>query len=548
MPRIASVSIRLARHSSSTAANGALMKSPIICTRSFLQIRSLHKQRYTSFPNISQLQSAEELAVCNPANGQELCKVSIASPENVATIIQRAQTTFDSGIWSKVPVINRSKVLSRLARILESRIPELAKIESLQTGRTIREMNAQLSRLPEWIDYYAALLRTNQAFLAPTQGKLLNYVQRIPLGVVAQITPFNHPLLIAVKKIAPALAAGNSVIVKPSELAPITVLEFAEMAAEAGVPEGTLSVIPGYGHTTGKAIVSNPLVRKVDVTAGTQTGRVLGSIVGANLASFTAELGGKAPIVIFNDADLDSSVNGAAFACFVASGQTCVSGTRLIVQDKIYDEFLTKFLEKVKSIRTRMGDPLNPRSTMGTVISLRHLQRIEEMMQRTKGEVIVGGQRMSGKSDLDSFDFSSGSFFPPTVVANIDQQDGLWKEEIFGPVVVVKRFANENDGVALANDCKYGLGAGIWTSDLSRAHRVSADIQAGLCWVNTHHRNDPSSPWGGIKESGIGRENGLEAFEAYSQSKSTIVNIASTEETRKNDDWFAEAGEGRRYG
>ncbi|THV08327.1 aldehyde dehydrogenase [Dendrothele bispora CBS 962.96] len=512
------------------------------------QMRMFHRQRYTSFPSLSKAESEEDFVVCNPANGQELCKVSIVSPENVDTIINRAQTVFDSGVWSKSPAINRSKVLSRLARILESRIPELAKMETLQTGRTIREMNSQLGRLPEWIDYYAALLRTNQAFVAPTQGKLLNYVQRIPLGVVAQITPFNHPLLIAVKKIAPALAAGNSVIVKPSELAPITVLEFAEMTLEAGLPEGVLSVVPGYGHVTGKAIVSNPLVRKVDVTAGTQTGRALGSIVGANLASFTAELGGKAPIIVFDDADLESSVNGAAFACFVASGQTCVSGTRLIVQDKIYDDFLARFLEKVKSIRSRMGDPLNPKSTMGTVISLRHLRRIEEMMQRAKGEVVIGGQRMSGKSDLDGFDFTNGNFFAPTVVVNVDREDELWKEEIFGPVVVVKRFSEEQEGVALANDCKYGLGAGIWTSNLSRAHRVSANIQAGLCWVNTHHRNDPSSPWGGMKESGIGRENGMEAFEAYSQSKSTIVNIASTEETRQNDDWFAEVGEGQRYG
>ncbi|KAF5358910.1 hypothetical protein D9758_004804 [Tetrapyrgos nigripes] len=523
------------------------MKSRLLC-RPFLQIRLLHKDRYTSFPNISNVASKEEFAVCNPATGQELCQVSIASTEDVSAIIDRAQAAFDSGVWSKSPAVHRSKVLSRLARTLEAQIPELAKIESLQTGRTIREMNAQLGRLPEWIEYYAALLRTNQAFVAPTQGKLLNYVQRIPLGVVAQITPFNHPLLIAIKKIAPALAAGNSVIVKPSEAAPITVLEFAEMAIEAGLPEGVLSIVPGYGHITGKAIVGNPLIRKVDVTAGTQTGRVLGSIVGANLASFTAELGGKAPIVIFNDADLETSVNGAAFACFVASGQTCVSGTRLIIQDKIYDEFLTRFLAKVKSIRDRMGDPLNPKSTMGTVISLRHLQRIEEMMKRTSGKVIFGGERMLGKSELDGFDFSKGSFFAPTIVTDIDVKDELWEEEIFGPVVVVKCFSEEQEGVGLANACKYGLGAGIWTSDLSRAHRVAADMQAGLCWVNTHHRNDPSSPWGGMKESGIGRENGLEAFEAYSQSKSTIVNIAPVEESRQSDDWFAEVAEGRRYG
>lgn len=510
-----------------------------------------HAARYGPYPLLNTeiaTSGREEFIVFNPANGQELSRIWTTSQEEVETAINRAQKAFDSGSWSKASTFARAKVLTNLARILESRLPEMTTIESLQTGRTIREMRAQLGRLPEWIDYYAALLRTAQGFVAPTQGPLLNYVQRVPLGVVAQITPFNHPLLIAIKKIAPALAAGNSVIVKPSEWAPITVLEFAKMAEEAGVPAGVLTVLPGFGQTTGKAIISNPLIRKVDVTAGTQTGRVMGSIVGSNLASFTAELGGKAPIVIFDDADPVAAVNGAAFASFVASGQTCVSGTRLIIQDGIYDAFMDHFLKKVESIYRRMGDPINPKSTMGTVISPQSLSRIEGMMSRTKGKVIFGGQRMTGRSELDNFDFSQGSFFPPTVVVDVDTSDELWAEEVFGPVVVVKRFSTEGDGVTLANACKYGLGAGIWTSNLSRAHCVAADIQAGLCWVNTHHRNDPSSPWGGMKESGIGRENGLEAFESYSQSKSTIVNIAPAETTRITDDWFSEEPEGKRYG
>ncbi|KAJ3828086.1 aldehyde dehydrogenase domain-containing protein [Lentinula raphanica] len=490
--------------------------------------------------------TSDKITILNPANSQIIQSIVSPTLDDVNKTIENAHDTFNSGIWSKAPAITRSKVLSRLARMLEERVPEMAKLESLQTGRTIREMNAQLGRLPDW-DYYAALLRTRQDFIAPTQGKLLNYVQRVPLGVIAQITPFNHPLLIAIKKIAPALAAGNSVIVKPSEQAPLSVLEFAKMAADAGVPPGVLSIVPGLGHTIGKAIVSHPFIRKVDVTAGTKTGRALGSIVGSNLAAYTAELGGKAPIVIFNDADIDAAVNGAAFASFVASGQTCVSGTRIIVQDQIYSEFMEKFFLKVQGIRNGMGDPLNPRSTMGSIISLAQLERIEAMVGRTKGNIIIGGKRMVGTSDLDGFDFSSGSFFPPTVVTDISVEDELWQEELFGPVVVVKKFTDESEGVALANASKYGLGAGIWTTDLSKAHRIAAEIEAGLCWVNTHHRNDPSSPWGGMKESGIGRENGLEAFEAYSQSKSTIVNIATVDEM-KIDDWFAEGDEARRYG
>jgi len=214
----------------------------------------------------------------------------------------------------------------------------------------------QLGRLPDWLDYYAALLRTSQSFIAPTQGQLLNYITRVPLGVVAQITPFNHPLLIAIKKVAPALAAGNSVIVKPSELAPVSVLEFGVMAHEAGVPADVLSILPGTGQDVATAIVKNPLIKKVDLTAGTKTGRAIGSLVGANLASFTAELGGKAPILIFEDADLESAINGAAFGAFVASGQTCVSGSRLVIHDQIYDSFISGFLKKVQDITSRMGN------------------------------------------------------------------------------------------------------------------------------------------------------------------------------------------------
>ncbi|KAI0265796.1 aldehyde dehydrogenase, partial [Gloeopeniophorella convolvens] len=491
----------------------------------------------------------EEFAVTNPATGLHICTVDAASSEDVQHAVASAHAAFEAGTWSRAPATHRSRVLARLARALEERVPALAELETLQTGRAIREMRAQLGRLPEWLDYYAALLRTHQAFVAPTQGKLLNYVQRVPLGVVAQITPFNHPMFIAIKKIAPALAAGNSVIVKPSELAPISVLEFAQIALDAGVPSGVLSVLPGPGATTGKELISHPLLRKVDITAGTATGRALGSIVGGNLASLTAELGGKAPIVIFDDADITSAVNGAAFASFIASGQTCVSGTRLLVQSSVYDAFVSQFLEKSKSITKRMGDPMNPKSAMGSVISAKHLQRIHGMVeQRTSGEVLLGGAPLRDRSPLDGFNFARGSFYPPTIIAEVSTDDALWKEEVFGPVVVLKKFETEAEGVALANDCQYGLGAGIWTQNVARAHTVAARIEAGVVWVNTHHRNDPSSPWGGMKASGIGRENGIEALEAYSQSKSTIVNTASAEETREADDWFAEEVEGKRYG
>jgi len=294
--------------------------------------------------------------------------------------------------------------------------------------------------------------------------------------------------------------------------------------------------------------VKNPLVSKVDITAGTKTGRAIGALVGSNLAHYTAELGGKAPILIFDDADLVSAVNGVAFACFIASGQTCVSGTRILIQEGIHDQFMDLFLSKVQSITRRIGDPMNTKTSMGCLICVSHRDRVHAIVSRSRATVLAGGHIMESPSPLDGFDLSQGSFYPPTVISGVDVKDELWTEEIFGPVVIAQKFRSDKVGIQLANDCKYGLGAAIWTSDISKAHSASAALESGIVWVNTHHRNDPSSPWGGLKESGIGRENGLEALEAYSQSKSTVINTASLE-ARRLDDWFSEGEEtDTRYG
>lgn len=396
--------------------------------------------------------------------------------------------------------------------------------------------------------------------MLPTQGQLHNWVDRVPLGVVVQITPFNHPLLIAVKKIAPALAAGNSVVVKPSELTPLTTLRLGEILAEAGVPGGVFSVLPGYGATTGAALCAHPLVRKVDVTGGTGAGRAIGKLAGGNLARFTAELGGKAPLVVFKEAHLDAAVNGIAFGAFVASGQTCVAATRIIVENSVMEEVLGKLAAKAEFIRKGMGMPSNPASTMGPLISGRQLGNVEALVDEAVGSgharAVCGGSRMSGTSALDGTDFSRGYFYPPTILTSTSTDGGssilktrIWKEEAFGPVVVVVGFDTEAEAVALANDSEFGLGAGVWTRDLSRAHRVAEKIDAGIVWVNTHHRNDPSSPWGGSKSaSGVGSENGVDAYHAYTTMKSTVVNYAEPEESLEADDWFRESGGEVRYG
>ena len=392
--------------------------------------------------------------------------------------------------------------------------------------------------------------------MLPTVGKLHNWVDRKPLGVVAQVTPFNHPLLIAVKKIAPALAAGNSIVLKPSELTPLTSIELGKLMKEAGLPDGVFNVLPGDGVTTGKALVEHPLIKKVDVTGGTSAGRAIGAIAGRNLAQFTAELGGKAPVIVFEQAHLDLAVNGIVFGSFIASGQTCVAATRIIVHNNIFAQVLEKLKVKAQSIERRMGSPKNVESMMGPLISEKQLNSVSALVQDAAEagvEIVTGGQKMNGISLLDGTDFSKGYFYPPTIITNgfsrkiIDTR--IWREEAFGPVIVVVGFDTEEEALDLANDSEFGLGAAIWTQDLSQAFRVADSIESGICWVNTHHRNDPSSPWGGAKSSsGVGSENGIDAYHAYTTMKSTVINFATADEGMATDDWFREGAGNVRYG
>ena len=451
--------------------------------------------------------------------------------------MQVAQKTFKSGVWSRAPRHVRAETLDRIAELLTKNMRSLIDLEVRQTGRAIREMNAQVPTLVKWFKYYASLIRTEERSVLPTIGKLHNWIDRKPLGVVAQITPFNHPMLIAVKKIAPALAAGNSIVLKPSELTPITSIELGKLFKEAGLPDGVFNVLPGNGITTGKVLVEHPLIRKVDVTGGTPAGRAIGAIAGRNLSAYTAELGGKAPLLVFEQAQIDLAVNGVVFASFIASGQTCVAATRVIVQNSILDQVVEKLKSKVQSIEKRMGSPNNVESMMGPLISARQLINVKTLVDdavEAGVEVITGGQRMTGISSLDGTDFSKGYFFSPTILADSATKKivntRIWEEEAFGPVIVVVGFDTEEQALELANDSEFGLGAAVWTQDLSQAFRISESIESGICWVNTHHRNDPSSPWGGVKSSGVGSENGVDAYHAYTSAKSTIINYATAEE------------------
>ncbi|EFX03537.1 aldehyde dehydrogenase family [Grosmannia clavigera kw1407] len=505
----------------------------------------------------------ELIDVEDPSTGEIFAQSHTASTEDVDEAVQACQAAYESGVWSRAPRQQRADVLERCATELTGALAPLIALEVQQTGRAMAEMQAQVPSLVRWFRYYAALLRTEEQPVLPTSGKLHNFVTRAPLGVVVQITSFNHPLLIAVKKLAPALAAGNSVIVKPSELTPLTTLLLGRLLQRAGLPDGVLAVLPGLGVTTGASLAAHPLVRKVDVTGGTTAGRAIGRLVGQNLARYTAELGGKAPLLVFADADVHAAVNGIAFASFVASGQTCVASTRILVANSILDSLLVRLAAKVASITRRIGRPANPASAMGPLISARQLARVESLVDDALASGLAvpldTGEttacRMRGPSSLDGADLGLGYYYAPTVLLSTDRaansitRTTLWREEAFGPVIVVVGFDSEDQAIALANDSPYGLGAAVWTTDLARAMRVTDRIDAGITWVNTHHRNDPSSPWGGAKkDSGVGSENGVDAYHAYTTMKSTVINFASTEEALATEDWFGEKAAPVRYG
>jgi phenylacetaldehyde dehydrogenase len=357
----------------------------------------------------------------------------------------------------------------------------------------------------------------------------------VPMGVVGLLTPWNHPLLILMKKLAAALAAGNSVVLKPSEFAPVSALRIARVLEEAGLPPGVLNVVPGYGSETGKALVDHPAIAKLDLTGGTETGRAVAAAAGRRLVPVAAELGGKAAVVVFEDTDPRVAAAGATFAAFVAAGQTCVQGSRLLVQESAYDDVVEEFLRRTAALR--VGDPLDPDTQVGPLASRQQLVHVSGAVEAARAEgvtVLHGGER------LTEGPHARGYYYTPTVVADVDGDMSVWRNEIFGPVVVVKPFRDEEEAVALVNDAQFGLAASVWTRDLGRAHRVVDRLDVGIAWVNDHHRIDPASPWSGRKDSGIGQENGLEGYKSYTVPKSIIINTAD-----EHSDWFGSSLDAR---
>lgn len=467
------------------------------------------------------------MEIRSPGTGELIESVSLCSIEDVDMAVRSAHAAFLSPEWAKMSVRTRARLVNKLADVMEANLEELYQLETLNNGRPIRETRAQLARVPDLFRYNAGLAIARRDSVIPVEGDYLTYTKRVPVGVVANVTPFNHPLLIASRNIAPAIASGCTTVVKPSEYTPLTTLRLAELFIEAGLPPGVFNVVTGDGATTGKALSAHQQIRKLVLTGGTEAGRLAGAAAASNFARQTLELGGKTPVLVFDDFDVDQAVNYAAFGAFVGAGQTCVCAARHIVQRSIYDEFVEKLAKKASEIK--VGNPFDPATQMGPVISERQRSRVLDYVRigSAQGARLVAGGVIPADVDANGF------FVRPTVFADVTPDMRIAQEEVFGPFTVVIPFETEDEAITIANDSPYGLAAAVRTRDVARAHRVADRIQAGIVWVNDHHRVDAASPWGGFKLSGTGREFGQESFDAYFDVKATMVNVGD-----QPFDWF----------
>ena len=466
--------------------------------------------------------------VINPATGKVDFVAADGTEADVALAVQTAREAFADGRWSGLRPRDRARILNRAAAVAAAEVPNLARLETQQIGRPVREMTSQLQRLPEWLEYMGAVAQTVEGGVPDFGPGHVNYVRRVPLGAVGLITPWNHPLLILIKKLAAALAAGNTVVIKPSELAPVTPLLLAKLLGEAGVPDGVINVVSGFGAVAGKALSSHPGLGKVDVTGGTPTGRAVAAAAGQNLVPVAAELGGKASVIVFDDFDVDRAVAGALFAAYIATGQTCIQGARILVQRSIFDAFRDKFVGRAEKLR--VGDPMAKETQLGPMVSAGQRDKVITAVEhaREQGAAIWCGGEIPSDPDL-----ADGYYYLPTAVGDVTTATDIWYDEVFGPVSVFMPFDDEADAIRLTNDSAYGLAASVWTGDPARGHRVADQLDVGIVWINDHHRIDPASVWGGRKASGMGCENGIDGFLAYTHAKSIIVNTSG-----EPFDWF----------
>ena len=469
--------------------------------------------------------SGKRLSILNPARGEVLAEVDEAGSEDVDRAVAAASRAFEAPSWRRMPPSERQALLLRIASGIEAKREELGWIESLNNGKTLREGKGDVGPSADIFRYYAAWCRTMGGESIPVDDGDLVYTLREAVGVCAAIVPWNYPLLMAAWKIAPALACGCTLLLKPSEWTPLSALMLAEICKEAGLPPGVLNVLPGEGHTTGEMLARHPGIHKVAFTGSLPTARrLLMASAESNLKRLSLELGGKSPLVVFPDADLDAAVNAAFWGIFANKGEVCSASSRILVHEEVAEAFASKLSERAREMR--VGDPLDPDTAMGALVHPRQLTKVLEAIESGKSE---GAMLRAGGERLQKGELAQGYFVAPTVFDHVRPEMRIAREEIFGPVLAILRFREEAEAIRIANSTVYGLVAAVFTRDIARAHRVARALSAGVVWINRWNGFDSAAPFGGVKQSGWGREMGQHALELYTQTKCIWV-AASGEE------------------
>jgi aldehyde dehydrogenase (NAD+) len=460
--------------------------------------------------------SGEQLAVTDPLTGEQWASVPEAAVDDVDIAVAAAKRAFKDPVWAGTTGADRARLLRVLGGLLAVNAEAIAHAQVRENGKAIREQLGQTQLMPELCYYYAGLAELPSGDIIPSpRAGAFTYTVREPIGVVAALTPWNSPLNLLLWKFGPAIAAGNTVVAKPSEVSPVSTLMFAELVHEAGFPAGVFSVVTGYGMPVGNALVEHPDVDKIAFTGATATGRAIAAAAGKRLARVSLELGGKSPNIVFEDADLDSASAGVVAGIFSASGQTCMAGSRLLVQRSIRDEFMESVLDRVKAIR--IGNPMEESTDMGTVASEAQYEKVLGYIESGKAD---GATVAAGGHAIDVTDFPRGLFIAPTIFTDVTSDMRIAREEIFGPVLSVLTFDTEEEALEIANGTEFGLAAGVWTNDVRRSFRMVAGLRAGTVWVNNYRRTSYSLPFGGFGQSGIGRENGSDSLAEYTETKS----------------------------
>ena len=457
------------------------------------------------------------ISVRDPFDDSEILTIAEARAEDVDRAVVAASAALPA--WAAMNASDRGRLLYKLVEKMEASFEELAELEAIDTGHPIKDTRfLDVPRSLLHFRYFAGMADKLDGRQVPVEPGFLNVVKRVPVGVVGQIVPWNFPLMFCSWKLGPALAAGNTVVMKPSELTPLSTLRLAEMMQEVGFPPGVVNIVPGFGHSAGQRLAEHPQVNKIAFTGSTATGRKIVAASAGNLKRVSLELGGKGANIVFEDAVLPAAVGGSAFAIFHNQGQACIAGSRLLLHESIADAFLEKFIALAESIR--LGDPLDPATEMGPLTSRLHQQRVLNYLDICRQE---GNRILTGGGAPTDAALQDGCFIRPTVV-EAKPGDTVFQQEVFGPFVSVTRFKDEAEAIALANATDYGLGSGLWTTHLARAHRVADAIKAGMVWVNCYKRVHPGSPFGGVGQSGYGRDLGTECMQEYTESKSVWIN------------------------